>query len=174
MGKAQAVPAARAGSYCTFRLDGRLFGFTILSVKEVNTHTTFTPVPHAPRAVCGFVNLRGDIALALDLRRLLGLEPAQVTAESRLLIFKVSVGELFGVLVDQIGDIVPLGEEAIEEWRPDGQAGAEELSEAWRAGELVEGIGKLDRELLIILDAHKLLRLVAESMRTGENHRAQS
>ena len=78
------------------------------------------------------MNLRGDIALTLDLRRLLGLEPAQVTADSRLLIFKVSVGELFGVLVDQIGDIVPLSEEAIEEWRPDGQAGAEELSEAWR------------------------------------------
>ena len=48
MGKAQAVPAARAGSYCTFRLGGRLFGFNLLSVKEVNTHTTFTPVPHAP------------------------------------------------------------------------------------------------------------------------------
>jgi purine-binding chemotaxis protein CheW len=174
MGKAQAVPAARAGFYCTFRLGGRLFGFNILSVKEVNTHTTFTPVPHAPRAVCGYVNLRGDIALALDLRRLLGLEPAQVTADSRLLIFKASVGDLFGVLVDQIGDIVRLGEDAIEDWRPEGQAGAAELSEAWRAGELVEGIGKLDRELLIILDAHKLLRLVAESMQTGEDHRAQS
>jgi purine-binding chemotaxis protein CheW len=174
MAKAQAVPAARAGSYCTFRLGGRLFGFNILSVKEVNTHTTFTPVPHAPRAVCGYVNLRGDIALALDLRRLLGLECAQVTADTRLLIFKVSIGDLFGVVVDQIGDIVLLGDEAIEDWRPDGLAGADELSEAWRAGELVEGIGKLDRELLIILNAHKLLRLVSESMQTGENHRAES
>jgi purine-binding chemotaxis protein CheW len=172
--KAQAIPAARSGSYCTFRLAGRLFGFNILSVKEVNTHTTFTPVPQAPPAVCGYVNLRGDIALALDLRRLLGLEPARVTADARLLIFKASVGDLFGVLVDQIGDIVLLSEEAIEDWRPDGQAGAVELSEAWRAGELVEGIGKLDRELLIILNAHKLLRLVAESMQTGEDHRAQS
>ena len=59
--------------FCTFRVDGRLFGVDILDVKEVTAETTFTRVAHAPDEVLGLVNIRGHIYLALDLRRLLGM-----------------------------------------------------------------------------------------------------
>jgi purine-binding chemotaxis protein CheW len=146
-----------ASHYCTFRLAGRLFGFDIRAVKEVNTQTSFTPVPHAPPVVCGYVNLRGNIYVVLDLGRLLGLAPATVTADSRLLIFKPAVGESCGVLVDAIGDIVTLDGDRTEAWRP------EEGEPLEGARELVAGIGKLAGELLVIVDARRLLgALVAD------------
>jgi purine-binding chemotaxis protein CheW len=147
-----------ANHYCTFRLAGRLFGFDIRAVKEVNTQTVFTPVPHAPAVVCGYVNLRGNIYLVLDLRRLLGMAPAAVTAASRLLIFKPAVGESFGVLVDAIGDIFTLDEDRTEAWRP------EEGEPFAAGGELVAGIGKLEGELLVIVDAQRLLGVVAAKL----------
>jgi purine-binding chemotaxis protein CheW len=150
--------AEAASHYCTFRLAGRLFGFDIRAVKEVNTQAAFTPVPHAPPAVCGYVNLRGNIYLVLDLRRLLGMAPAAVTADSRLLIFKPAVGESFGVLVDAIGDIVTLDGDRTEAWRPEE---GESLAEA---GELVAGIGKLAGELLVIVEAQRLLGAVAAEL----------
>src|SRR5262249_43240450 len=110
---------------------------------------TYTPVPHAPPVVCGCVNLRGDIYLVLDLRRLLGLPPIAVTPDTRLVIFKPAAGESFGVLVDAVGDIVTLDGDETEAWQPEGPG-----------GELVAGIGKLDGELLVIVDAHKLLGAV--------------
>src|SRR5262245_39602820 len=133
-----------ANHYCTFRLGERLFGFDLRAVKEVNTYTTYTPVPHAPPVVCGCVNLRGDIYLVLDLRRLLGLPPIAVAPDTRLVIFKPAAGESFGVLVDAVGDIVTLDGDETEAWQPEGPG-----------GELVAGIGKLDGELLVIVDAHK-------------------
>ena len=91
--------------FCTFRVDGRLFGVDILDVKEVTAETTSTRVAHAPDEVLGLVNIRGHIYLALDLRRLLGVPATEVTGESRLVLFKPSVGSAFGVVVDQISEI---------------------------------------------------------------------
>ena len=148
------------GHYCTFRLARRLFGCSILAVKEVNTQTTFTPIPHAPPEVCGYVNLRGNIVLVLDLRLLLGMEPAARTPESRLIIFKATVGESFGVLVDAIGEIVTLNASQTEDCRPE----LEETSSAPRVSELIGGVGKLQGELVILVQAEKLLRAVAKNM----------
>src|SRR5437588_12313669 len=91
--------------FCTFRVEGRLFGVDILDVKEVTAETTYTRVAHAPEEVLGLVNIRGHIYLALDLHRLLGPSATVVTSESRLVLFKPSVGNAFGVVVDEISDI---------------------------------------------------------------------
>jgi purine-binding chemotaxis protein CheW len=161
---------------CTCRLAGRLFGFDLRSVKEVTTPATFTPIPHAPAVVHGYQNLRGHIFLVLDLRLLLGLEAAPVTPDSRLVLFKPSAGESFGVLVDQIGDIVTLNNDQIESWRPEepGATGGDVV----RATELIEGIGKLEGELLVLLAAHKLLDVVArvmeERLQVGERRASAS
>lgn len=144
------APTATARLFCTFRLAGRLFGIDLRDVKEVATETTFTRVPHAPVAVKGYVNLRGQIHLVLDLRRLLTLPPGEVTPESRLVLFKPSVGDAVGVLVDAIGDVVTIGPEQFEEW-PAGMQ-AEQL-----AGELIGGVAKLDGELMLVVRARKLL-----------------
>src|SRR3954451_23621788 len=102
--------------FCTFRLDGRLFGVDILDVKEVTAETTYTRVAHAPDEVLGLVNIRGHIYLALDLRRLLGMPATDLTTDSRLLLFKPSVGSAFGVVVDEISEIQSADANRIEKF----------------------------------------------------------
>jgi purine-binding chemotaxis protein CheW len=137
--------------YCTFRLAGRLFGADVRAVKEVNPCTAATPVPHAPPAVVGLVNLRGQLHLVLDLRRLLALGESAVTPDSRLVIFKPSVGEAFGVLVDAVGDVVRLGAGQVERYAPDDPA---------RAGGLLVGVGKTEGALMVLVDPNRLLEAV--------------
>ena len=59
--------------FCTFLLDGYLFGVPVPQVQEVIRFQPMTPVPLAPPAVKGMINLRGQIVLAIDLRRRLSL-----------------------------------------------------------------------------------------------------
>ena len=139
------VSGATPRLFCTFRLGDQLFGVEITEVKEVNTETCLTRIHHAPPQVLGCVNLRGQIYLVLDLRQMLGLAPAQMGPESRLLIFKQTVGDALAVLVDQIGDIVAVQPGRIEQWRPG--------DDRFSAGELLGGIAQLDNELLLILEA---------------------
>ncbi len=59
--------------FATFALDGQDYGIQVESVQEVLRHSVRTPVPLAPEAIGGLINLRGQVVTAVDLRRRLGL-----------------------------------------------------------------------------------------------------
>jgi len=145
--------------YCTFRVDRRLFGVPIRDVREVTTETTSTRIPHAPPEVAGYVNIRGHIHLALDLRRLLGLPAGTTGQDHRLVLFQPGVGAAFGVLVDEVGDIVTVEESESEELA----TSAADLSVAERA-HLVTRLCKLPDELLAVLDPRRFLPLVEQAL----------
>jgi purine-binding chemotaxis protein CheW len=147
--------------FCTFRSADHWFGVPIQDVKEVTTQTTCTRIPHAPREVAGFVNIRGHIFMALDPRSLLGLE-ARATAENRLILFKPGVGPSFGLLVDEIGDIFAVDANQIEGFgtnthEPSALASLDRV-------ELITQVCRLPAGLLVILEPRKFVRLVEQSI----------
>ena len=147
--------------FCTFRVDDRLFGVDILDVKEITAETTFTPVAHAPDEVLGLVNIRGHIYLALDLRRLLGMPATVVTGESRLVLFKPSVGTAFGVVVDEISDIRAAETDRIEPFnRADHEAAKLDTG---RVG-LIDSVCQLPDELLVVLNPRRFLAVIEQSL----------
>lgn len=58
------------------RLGGESHGLPVAAVREVLSRPQVTPLPLAPSFLAGLLNLRGEIVAALDLRALLGIEPA--------------------------------------------------------------------------------------------------
>src|SRR5260370_41329797 len=66
---------AKTSQFCTFYLDKLLFGVELKGVQELIRSLGMTKVPLAPEVVSGLINLRGQIATAVDLRRRLELEP---------------------------------------------------------------------------------------------------
>jgi purine-binding chemotaxis protein CheW len=147
--------------FCTFRADGRLFGVDILDVKEVAAETTSTRVAHSPDEVLGLVNIRGHIYLALDLRRLLGRPATVVTVESRLVLFKPSVGNAFGVIVDEISDIRAADADRIE---PFGRADREAADAIAGRADLVDSICQLADELLVVLNPRRFLAVIEQGL----------
>ncbi|WP_161602498.1 chemotaxis protein CheW [Tautonia marina] len=147
--------------FCTFRLAGGLFGVDLLDVKEITAETTTTRVAHAPDEVLGLVNIRGHIYLALDLRRLLGLPASGVAAESRLVLFKPSVGAAFGVMVDEIADIQAADPGLIDPFSradlPGDGPGAVRV-------ELIESVIRLADELLVVLAPRRFLPVVERAL----------
>ena len=154
-------PMASQRMFCTFRVDGRLFGVDILDVKEVTAGTTFTRVAHAPDEVLGLVNIRGHICLALDLHRLLGLPAIVVTGDSRLVLFKPPVGHAFGVVVDEIADIRTVDASRTTSFaRADREAAAAGVGRA----DLIDCVCELDGELLVVLNPRRFLAVIEQSL----------
>ena len=56
--------------------EGR-YGIELTDVREVVPDPRLTPVPGAPPAVLGVVNLRGEVVPVLDTAQLLGLPPLE-------------------------------------------------------------------------------------------------
>lgn len=146
--------------FCTFWVAGRLYGVDILDVKEINSEVAFTPVFHSPEEVKGYVNIRGHIHLIIDLRFLLGFAGADHCDASRIVLFKSSVGESFGVFVDRVGDVVDVDEDKIEDRCVRDPSQQEETECQAKTRDLTAGVCKLDGELLVILDARRFLNAV--------------
>jgi purine-binding chemotaxis protein CheW len=91
--------------FITFYLGDLLLGIDIHQVQEINRNLEMSPVPHAPNAVRGVINLRGEVVMVVDLREVLGLPPASLTRSNRNVIVK-NGGEQIGLLVDRVADVV--------------------------------------------------------------------
>jgi purine-binding chemotaxis protein CheW len=146
-------------SFCTFRVQQRLYGIEVAQVREVSPHLPMTPVPQVPPVVRGLFNLRSRIYLGLDVRPLLGLAPTECTADSRLLILKPEVARDVGMLVEQGGDIVHARADQIEPVGPTAEAPAGDASS------LITGVCKLPTELMMVVDMAPISQIVTKLIR---------
>ena len=131
------------GQYCTFHVAGLYFGVRVRQVQEVIRHQPMTPVPLAPPAVRGLINLRGQIVPAIDLRRRLGLPDADAVSEPPMNVVVRTADGVVSLLVDQIGEVLDLDPADYE--RP-----PETLTGVARA--CIGGVYKLPGRLMLALD----------------------
>lgn len=159
--------AAASRQFCTFHLAGRQYGVDILDVKEVTTEVAITPIFHAPKGVKGYVNIRGHVHLVLDLKLLLGFEAMVVDATSRVVLLKPHVGESFGVLIERIGDVVRMEGELLQDRRRGAEAKVEsgfEGKERRQVSEqLIKGVCKQEKSLLVVLEPRNFLRALEKN-----------
>ena len=144
------LPTASTVSLATFMLGPALFGVPVERVQEVLRAQPRTPVPLASPAIDGLLNLRGQVVPALDLRRRLDLPQPPASAQAAVpMNVVVRVGdEVISLLVDAIGDVVEVSDEAFEP-PPATLPGP--------ARELVRGAYKLDGRLLLALDIDRVV-----------------
>jgi purine-binding chemotaxis protein CheW len=146
---------------CTFSLAGFHFGLEVEEVQEVLRFQEMTRVPLAAREVEGLINLRGQIVTAIDLRRRLGMPPLPADQLPMNVVVRTDDGAV-SLLVDQIGDVVEVDDDAFE-------APPETLTGLPR--EVTRGVYKLNRRLLLILDIARILSVqhTTESERAAES-----
>jgi len=144
--------------YCTFRLSGRLYGVDIRDVKEINTEINITPIFHAPKEIKGYINIRGQVYLLFDLRAIFCFAEKPIDEASRVVLFMPDIGGLCGILVDSIEDVVTVDENLIENRRQHEREVPEGIER--RGADIGEGVCKLPDELLIILNAGRLVQAV--------------
>lgn len=139
-----------ATSFCTFWLDGQLFGIAVEAVREVVRDQPVTPVPRAPAAVRGLVNLRGRIVAAVDLRRCLDPGAPDGRGDRRagsLVVLKSSLGEV-SLVVDEVRDVCVTTPETFE-GPPSTLRGP--------GRDLILGTHKLEDRLLLVLDVPRTI-----------------
>ena len=133
--------------WVTFHLETETYGIAVTQVKEVLRLTEIAPVPGAPDYVIGIINLRGNVVTVIDTRRRFGLPPTEPDDSSRIVILEVD-GQVVGILVDSVAEVVDLPGSAIES-APN--VGNDESSK------YIQGVTSRDGQLLILVDLNRLL-----------------
>ena len=136
--------------YVTAEIGGELIGLPILRVQDVFIPESPTRVPLAPPEIAGMLNLRGRIVTLIDMRRRLGLGG---DAKASLAIGVESRGEHYGLLIDAIGEVLKLDDDARE---------PNPVNLDPRLARVSMGIHRLNDRLLMMLDVDRVLDIAAE------------
>ena len=133
--------------YVTVKVDGQWLGLPIERVHDVFVVAEMTSVPLASPEIAGLLNLRGRVVTAISLRRRLGLAD-QAGLERRMAVGLEHQGEAYGLLVDEVGEVLKLDPEAR-------QPNPVHLDRRW--ANLSQGVHQLHNSLLIILNVEQIL-----------------
>lgn len=147
MNKTNAVHDDPVLQWVTFHLAGETYGVNVMQVQEVLRHTEIAPVPGAPTYVLGIINLRGNVVTVIDTRHRFGLDPGEITDNTRIVIIEADK-HVVGILVDSVAEVVYLRQSEIET-APN--IGSDD------SAKFIQGVCHKNGELLILIELNKLL-----------------
>lgn len=141
----------KAGKYLTFALGKEQYGLEILKVREIIGYMDITAVPQTPHHVKGVINLRGQVIPVIDLRAKFGMETAEITEQTCIIVCEIQSGNRSfstGIVVDNVEEVLDI----------DGQ----DIEEAPQFGSSVDtnfilGMGKIGDTVKLLLDIDKVL-----------------
>ena len=128
-----------------FFLDGQRYALPIERVREIQQIVAFSEVPAGGTGVVGMVNLRGQVIPAVDMRRLVGLEPCEYTLETPMIIAEVG-GDQLALIVDEVQDVFELPSGCLQDAPALHQLSANMI-----------GVARLEDGLVYVLDIDRLI-----------------
>jgi purine-binding chemotaxis protein CheW len=139
--------------YLTFSLGKEMFALDIAGVREILDMTEITRIPQTPESLRGVVNVRGAAVPVVDLRRRFGMEPAERTVNTRIVIVEIPRGQgeevtVLGAIADSVKEVLELEPESI--------AAPPRMGTSVDT-DFLRGIGKHEGRFILILDIAKVL-----------------
>jgi purine-binding chemotaxis protein CheW len=137
--------------YLTFKLASEIYGLEILRVREIIGVLPITRVPRMPEHVRGVINLRGKVIPVIDLRTKFGMEMAEETSETCIIVVDAEDGSgdvLIGILVDSVSEVLDISAGNIED--------PPEMDSTIDTG-YISGMGKAADKVIILLDIVRVL-----------------
>jgi len=139
--------------YLTFKLEDEVFALEIAKVREVLDFTLIAKVPQTPEFMLGVINLRGTVVPVVDMRLKFAMTRTETTVHTCIIIVEIEIdGEntVLGALVDSVQEVMDLDPDQIE---PAPRIGTRLNTK------FIKGMGKRDKQFIIILDIDKVFSL---------------
>jgi purine-binding chemotaxis protein CheW len=139
------------GKFLTFALGHEEYGIEILKVREIIGYMNITAVPQTPDYVKGVINLRGQVIPVIDLRGKFGMQTAQTTEETCIIVVEITQNGRklsTGVVVDHVSEVLDIAGNSIEDAPQFGSAVDTTF---------ILGMGKVGESVKILLDIDKVL-----------------
>jgi purine-binding chemotaxis protein CheW len=132
-----------------FICNDELYAVDLRAVHEIVIPPPITIVPRSPFAVVGVCSVRGQLATVVELRRILGIPPADESKKGRILLARTGETDLVGLMVDEVRHVVRLSSSQLE------------YSAQSLGGDISEGVRGVGRpatgEVIVILDLLAML-----------------
>jgi len=130
-----------------FNLGDEEYGASIDQVREIIRTRVITPIPNSPDFIDGLTNVRGEIAVVIDLKNRFFL-PTKKEIKEKHIIMTEQDKNLFGLKVDEVTEVLRIPETDIK--------AAPELATKVDT-DYMRGVLTIENRLIIMLDLQKVL-----------------
>jgi len=151
--EASSMDAEDLHKYLCFYLGEKIYGITILRVKEIMEHVEVAPIPMMPEFFWGAINLRGNVVPVIDVSQRLGMDRLELGKKTCFIIVEIRINEQIidaGIVVDavnQVADIPPENREPAPSF-------AGNIN-----NDYVDSIGKVGENFVILLEVDRVLSM---------------
>lgn len=130
-----------------FNLDGQHYGLYLAVVDRVVPVVEIASLPKAPDIVLGVVNFHGEIIPVINIRKRFNLSIREVELDDQLIIARTSK-RLVALVVDSVLGVQELRNSQLVN-----------IEESFRYTNYLDGIAKVDDDIVLIHDLEKFLSL---------------
>ena len=134
----------------TLALGKEVCALEVEIVREILDSGPITRLPDAPPFLAGVIDVRGETVPVIDLRVKLGMIPAPVTAETRIVVVELGQRDrahAVGLQVERVFEVAQLEAPGLQP--------PPEIGGGWRPA-CIKAIGRLRDDFVLVLDLPKL------------------
>ena len=131
-----------------FQLGGEEFGVDIMAVQEIIKMPEITAIPQAPEYVAGVINPRGKIIVVVSLGTKFGIQSCDKNEEYKVIVVELE-NQVIGMMVDSVSEVLRIPSSSVDP--------APDIIKSGVSSNYIQGVGKLDDRLLILLDLRNVL-----------------
>jgi len=133
----------------TCRVGAQWLGLQVKQVREVVMPQQCTDMPLSADAVMGLINLRGRVITQLDVRKVIGLADRD-SKDYRVAIVETLSGEDFGLVMDEVGEVIDLDPDAFERT-------PQTLDRVWQ--DVSEGVLKQEDRVVVLVNVERFIAM---------------
>ena len=144
----EADEEVQENKYLMCKFGGEVYGIDIQHVTDIIELQKITEVPDMPKYVKGVINLRGQVIPVIDLRLRFGMEQREYDDRTVITVVKIKDNSI-GFIIDTATEVQDIPEKNVDP-PPKFQGDAAKRK-------YVSGLGKVEKEVIILLDIEKLV-----------------
>jgi len=147
------IKSGNVQQFLTFVLNDEMYGIGILHIREIIEYANLTVVPLMPDFISGVINLRGNVVPVVNLARRFDHQPKEISKRTSIVIIDIKSDDEsveVGIVVDIVNEVIELADSDI--------APAPAFGAKIRA-DFIQGMGKIDEKLMILLDVNHVLAI---------------
>ncbi len=133
--------------YIVFNVGNETYGIDISCVNTIIQMPEITRVPNAPHSFSGVMNLRGEIISVMSLNKKINSVKDKYTKDSRVIVVELGDGNLMGLIVDSVKEVITVDGNDVEEPSPFLK----------KEESLVKGVAKVGDDIITIIEVASLL-----------------
>lgn len=134
---------AGSNQYIVISMADEQFGIDIRFIDNIVKMQRITRVPNVASYIKGVINLRGEVIPVMSLRLKMGMANDVETKATRIIILRLEQIGWLGVIVDEVKEVLTLGDDEIEKTVGDNKEEKDTF---------IFGVGKFGDTLVSLLD----------------------